>query len=405
MTNKALLLILFTWFFGNLDIHFITPALPKLASSFSVQPNIAQLTISLFLLGKALSMIVWGILSERYGRKPIFIWGLLLYLTSNFLAALSPSIEALLLCRFFQGIAVGATLLMGRAMINDTHDEQHATQYFAWFFTLGGLFICFLPFLGGLINSHWSWQTASIIIALYALLLFPLSIGIQETKPNHRTSLSVASFRRSLLSFKEIITTVFRHPIFVGYLLISALMMAGESAFNTSASFILIKGAQWTSTQYGLAKTVMAIMHLLGTACCGILVKYYSSRQLTAFGVYFFAFSAVLMWLFSLLSDTIYLIFIIPMVVYYFGTGFIVASATSAVVRPFPKQMALALALTLFCQFNCSALFSFITSVIGIKDVSSFMCLLCLIGFFSLITLNRLKLNEEKLSKNSVVAQ
>ncbi|WP_131779615.1 MFS transporter [Legionella bozemanae] len=395
MTNRVLLLILFTWFFGNLDIHFITPALPKLAHSFSVKPNIAQLTISLFLLGKALSMILWGVLSERYGRKPIFIWGLLLYLLSNFLAALSPSIEALLLCRFFQGMAVGATLLMGRAMINDIHDEQHATQYFAWFFTLGGLFICFLPFLGGLINSHWSWQIASIIIAFYALLLFPLSIGIQETKPNHPLS----------LSFKEIITTVFRHPIFVGYLLISALMMAGESAFNTSASFILIKGAQWTSTQYGLVKTVMAIMHLLGTACCGVLVKYYSSRQLTAFGVYFFAFSAVLMWLFSLLSNTIYLIFIIPMVVYYFGTGFIVASATSAVVRPFPKQMALALALTLFCQFNCSALFSFITSVIGIKEVSSFMRLLCLIGFFSLITLSRLKLNEKKLSQHSVVIQ
>ncbi|QLZ69350.1 MFS transporter [Legionella sp. PC1000] len=392
MTNKELLLILFTWFFGNLDIHFITPALPKLANSFSVKPNIAQFTISLFLLGKALSMILWGVLSEHYGRKPIFIWGLLLYLISNLLAAFSPSIGALLLCRFVQGMAVGATLLMGRAMINDTHDEQHATQYFAWFFTLGGFFICFLPFLGGLINSHWNWQTASIIIALYALFLFPLSMRIQETKPNYSLS----------LSFKEIITTVFRHPIFVGYLLISALMMAGESAFNTSASFILIKGAQWSSTQYGLAKTVMAIMHLLGTACCGILVKYYSSRQLTAFGVYFFAFSAVLMWLFSLLSDTIYLIFIFPMLIYYFGTGFIVASATSVVVRPFPKQMALALALTLFCQFNCSALFSFITSVIGIKDVSSFMCLLCLIGFFSLVTLSRLKLNEEKLSQHSI---
>lgn len=395
MTNKAFLLILFTWFFGNLDIHFITPALPQLANSFSVKPNTAQLTISIFLLGKALSMILWGILSERYGRKPIFILGLLLYLNSNFLAAWSPSIEALLFCRFFQGVAVGATLLMGRAMINDTHDEHHATQYFACFFTLGGLFICFLPFLGGLINSHLNWQTASIIIALYALLLFPFSIGIQETKPHY-------SLR---LSFKEIITTVFRHPVFIGYLLISALMMAGESAFNTSASFILIQGAQWTSTQYGFAKTVMAIMHLLGTACCGVLVKYYSSRQLTAFGIYFFVFSAVLMWLFSLLSDVIYLIFIIPMAIYYFGTGFIVASTTSAVVRPFPKQMALALALTLFCQFNCSALFSFITSVIGIKEVSSFMRLLCLIGFFSLITLSLLKLSEKKLSKHSVVIQ
>ncbi|WP_454783899.1 MFS transporter [Legionella sp. WA2024007413] len=395
MTYKVLLLILFSWFFGNLDIHFLTPALPKLAEFFMVKPSIAQLTISLFLLGKALSMIFWGILSERYGRKPIFMWGLLLYSLFNFFAAWSPSIETLLFCRFFQGLAVGATLLMGRAMINDSHDEQHATKYFAWCFTFGGFLICFLPFLGSLINSHWGWQTASIIIALYALLLFPLSIGMKETKPKDSTSLNL----------KKIINTVFRHPIFVGYLFISALMMAGESAFNTSASFILIKGAQWTYNQYGFAKTTMAIMHLLGTACCGVLTQYFSSRQLTAFGVYSFAFSAFLMWVISLMSDTIYLIFIIPMMIYYFGTGFIVASATSAVVRPFPKQMGLALALTLFCQFNCSALFSFITSAMGITDSNSFMCLLFLISLLSSITLNRLKMKEEKLVKQSLVVQ
>ncbi len=393
MKNKTLLLILCTWFLGNLDIHFFSPALPKIAEYFSVEPNIAQLTISLFLLGKALSMILWGVLSERYGRKPIFILGLFLYLGSNILAALSPSIEALLLCRFFQGLAVGATLLMGRAMINDSHNEQQATQYFAWLFTLGGLFICFLPFFGGLINSHWNWQIASLIIAFYALLLFPLSRGLKETKTTYSRD----------LDFKKTIATVFRHPVFVGYLLISALMMAGESAFNTSASFILIKGAQWTSTQYGSAKTAMAIMHLLGSACCGLLVNYYSSRQLTAFGVYFFACASVLMYLFSLFSDSISLIFIIPMMIYYFGTGFIVASASSAVVRPFPKQMALALALTLFCQFNCSALFSFITSISGIKDPSSFMRLLCVISLFSLITLNRLKKNERNTSRQSIV--
>ncbi|WP_454780968.1 MFS transporter [Legionella sp. WA2022007384] len=390
MTNKMLLAILLTWFFGNLDIHFLAPALPRLAEYFEVEPNIAQLTISIFLLGKALSMVLWGMLSERYGRKLIFISGLFLYLISNFLAAWSSSIGILLFCRFVQGLAVGATLLMGRAMINDTYDEQHATKYFAWLFTFGGLFICFLPFLGGLINNHWSWQTASIIIALYALFLLPLSIGMKETKSNDSIS----------LNFKKIITTFFRHPIFVGYLFISALMMAGESAFNTSASFILIKGSQWTSTQYGLAKTAMAIMHLLGTACCGLLVKHYTSRQLTACGVYFFAFSAGLMWMSHLFSDMVYLCFVIPMMIYYFGTGFIVASATSAVVRPFPKQMALALALTLFCQFNCSALFSFITSVIGITDAYSFMHLLCLIALLSLITLNRLKLNEKNYWNN-----
>lgn len=393
MTKRTLLLIVCTWFLGNLDIHFFTPALPKIAEFFSIEPSIAQLTISLFLLGKALSMLLWGTLSEHYGRKPIFILGLFLYLVSNVLAAFSPSIEVLLLCRFFQGLAVGATLLMGRAMVNDSHDEQDATKYFAWLFTLGGLFICFLPFFGGLINNLWNWQIASLIIASYALLLVPLSIRLKETKPKHFND----------LDFKNTLMRVFQHPVFMGYLLISALMMAGESAFNTSASFILIKGAQWTTSQYGGAKTAMAVMHLLGSACCGLLIKYYSSRQLTAFGVYFFAVSSILMYFFNLFFDSIFLIFVLPMTLYYFGTGFIVASASAVVVRPFPKQMAMALALTLFCQFSCSSLFSFISSITGIKDPSSFMHLLCLISLCSLITLYRLKINERKVANQKIL--
>ncbi|RUR08485.1 MFS transporter [Legionella sp. km772] len=386
MTKKTVLLILCTWFLGNLDIHFFSPALPQIAEFFSVKSNTAQLTMSIFLLGKALSMLLWGILSERYGRKPIFSFGLVLYLITNALAAFSPSITLLLLCRFFQGLAVGATLLMGRAMINDCHNEQKATQYFAWLFTFAGVFICFLSFCGGLINSQWNWQVASLIIAAYALMLVPLSFGLKETQRTYYND----------FSFKNTVITVFQHPLFIGYLGISALMMAGESAFNTSASFILIKGEQWTTTQYGGAKTTMAIMHLLGSACCGFLIKHYSSRQLTAFGVYFFACSSVLMGIFNLCSDSILLTFILPMAIYYFGTGFIVASACSVVVRPFPKQMALALALTLFCQFSCSALFSFISSVADIKEPSSFMRLLGVLSIFSLITLNHLRINEQK---------
>lgn len=381
MKKSALLIVLFTWFLGNLDVHFLTPALPRLAEYFSIKSGTAQLAISLFLFGKAFSMILWGLASDSYGRRPVFIAGLFLFIGSNCGAAFSNSIETLLLCRFMQGVGVGATLLMGRAMINDTHNEQKATRYFAWLFTLAGFFICFLPFIGGWVNSLWNWRIASLLIAAYGLLLLSFSWVLRETKPD--------SSRKS--SIKDSIKLVFSHPVFVGYLLISALMMAGESAFNTSASFILIKGAHFSSTQYGTIKTTMAIMHLVGTACCGILVSYYHSVQLTSIGVRIFAFSALLMCLFSLLSENIYLSFVIPMMAYYFGTGFIVASATSAVVRPFPQQMAMALALTLFCQFNCSALFSFITSLAGIERVDSFMLLLCFISVLGLVVLRWLK--------------
>lgn len=134
MRKSAWIMILLTWFLGNMSIHFITPALPQLAVFFDVTPRVAQLTISLFLSGKAISMLLWSRLSEQRGRKPVFIVGLLLYTVSNWLCSLSHSVFFFLLCRFMQGVAVGATLLMGRAMVNDTHNEQQATRQFAFLF-------------------------------------------------------------------------------------------------------------------------------------------------------------------------------------------------------------------------------------------------------------------------------
>ncbi|KTD64742.1 multidrug effflux MFS transporter [Legionella spiritensis] len=388
MNKSAWLMILFTWFLGNLGIHFMTPALPALATLFHTTPRIAQLTISLFLLGKALSMLFWSGISERRGRKPVFIAGLGLYVVSNFLASWSPSMTVLLICRFLQGLAVGATLLMGRAMINDTHNEQQATQQFAFLFSLAGLLICFLPFLGGVINSFGNWRVASTIMAGYGLLLLIFSRIMPETMPYHA---SIPTLRSS-------ISLVFRNTLFVRYLLVSALMMAGESAFNTSASFILIKGAGYSVSHYGAIKTIMAIMHMLGTAACGLLIRYFTSAHLVVLGVRLFAVSACAMWLFSLTHGNVLLTFIIPMTIYYFGTGFIVACTTAASVRPFPKQMATALALTLFCQFNFSASFSLISSMLNIQSVTPFMLLLTVISLLSVLAWPGTRLVNPRLS-------
>lgn len=384
MRKSAWIMILLTWFLGNMSIHFITPALPQLAAFFDVTPRVAQLTISLFLSGKAISMLLWSRLSEQHGRKPVFIVGLLLYTVSNWLCSFSHSVFFFLLCRFIQGLGVGATLLMGRAMVNDTHNEQQATRQFAFLFSLAGLFICFLPVLGGRIQQYWPWQTAVLIMAAYGLLLLGLTPWVEETHTSPA----------AILPLRQTIRLVFHNVLFVRYLMVSALMMAGESAFNTSASFILIQGGGFSVSQYGGIKTLMAIMHLVGTGTCGLLTTYFSSAQLAVYGVRFFAISALLMVFFSWSGGPLILLFIVPMMLYYFGTGFIVASTTAASVRPFPQHMATALALTLFCQFTFSALFSLISSLLSIERVTPFMGLMSFTGVCSLIAASGLALNK-----------
>lgn len=373
--KRSLLLITLTWFLGNAGVYFISPALPDLSASFHCSTRVAQLTISLFLAGKALSMLLWGDLCERLGRRRIFILGIALFAISNAVAAMSVNMLMLLSARVLQGFAVGATLLMGRVMINDTQNEQRAIRQFGFLFSLAGVFICFLPLLGSSINQQGGWTLAFWVMAAYGAALLCLCRPLVETGP--------APGRPANLFANA--SLVFSNALFVRYLLISALMMAGESAFNTSSAFILMSNAHLDLTTYGRIKTAVAIAHVLGTLVCAFLSRYQDSSRLVESGLYCFIAASIAMWLGHASASGIYLTFVMPMLLYYFGTGFIVASTTAAAVRPFPQHMAMALALSLFCQFSLSALVSLITSLLAIEQTGHFMTLISVISALAVL--------------------
>ncbi len=354
------LLVLSTWFLGNLSIHFITPYLPSLAMEKGTSIHLAQMLVSALLMGKALSMIVWGPLSEVYGRRRFMLLGLALFTLSAYLLSLNLNIYLMVGLRFLQGFAVGACLLMGRTMINDK--SKSPIQSLAYLFTLAGLIIPFLPLIGGHLAKTTSVSHTFWLMGLYPLAIFVLMYFLLDET---RESCLLQKF--CFTSLIKDYQLVLHDKLFVSCLLISAFMMAGESAFNTSGSFILIQTLHLDVTHYGYAKTILAISHLLGTYLCAVIVKRFSADKLIGIGVSCFAFASTAMVLFS--TDTTIANLMIPMFIYYFGTGFIVATTTACVVKPFPDKKATALGFSLFLQFLISSIFSFVTSSLGIHTL------------------------------------
>lgn len=160
-------------------------------------------------------------------------------------------------------------------------------------------------------------------------------------------------------------------------------MVAGESSFNTSASFILIKTHGLSIATYGWLKTTLAIAHLIGSLVCAKVIKHYQSSTVIAFGVISFLVGSSLMLLFNFTHLAIIYALILPMLIYYFGTGFIVATISASIVRPFPKKMATAMAFCIFLQFITSSVFSFISSILNIQTTAPLAIIL-----FTVSTLN-----------------
>src|ERR1700722_12601522 len=113
------LLALFT-FSGTLGMHIFVPALPNAALDLGAGTAAMQMTVSLYIFGLALGQLVYGPLSDRFGRRPMLMAGLALYTAAGFAAALAPSANALIAARLLQAFGGCAGLVLGRAIVRDT---------------------------------------------------------------------------------------------------------------------------------------------------------------------------------------------------------------------------------------------------------------------------------------------
>lgn len=375
------LLLISTWFLGVMAVKFILPSLPNIAEQLNTTSTLAKYTISLFLFGKATGMIAFGPLSEKYGRKIFMLIGLALFTLGNILAYTSTTITILLIARFIQGLGVSATVMIGRAMINDKYKNNKAAIVFSHVFLAASIVIAFLPMLGSLIATHYQWQITFIIMAVYSFIIFILCLFF--LKETHHSDRNVTLTINNVFNYYKMITS---HPTFLGYVLCSIFMIAGESAFNTASSFLFIKTYGITKTTYGALITSLAVGHLIGTLICGQLVKKYDLVNMMGTGVTILAGSTLIMTIFVNLGFSNLPMIIIPMIIYYIGTGFVMTITSVGTAVPFPKLIGISSAASLSLNFTFSAISSAVMSHLSTHTAAPVSVLIAGFGMAAFIS-------------------
>lgn len=375
------LLLISTWFLGVMAVKFVLPSLPNIAEQFHTTPTLAKYTITLFLAGKALGMLGFGPLSEKYGRKLFMLIGLILFVIGNLFAFFATEIGVLLLARFIQGLGVSATVMIGRAMINDKYKQKKAAVAFSHVFLLASIIIAFLPMLGSYISANTPWAFAFMIMAVYSIII--LVIYYFYLPETHIPNPHIALDMRQIFSYYKTIT---RNPLFLGYVLCSIFMIAGESAFNTASSFLLIKTYGISKMTFGMLITCLAIGHLIGTLLCGRLVRYYDLINMMGTGVIILAASTCIMALCINLGYASVAMIILPMILFYVGTGFVMTITAVGVVEPFPNLIGVSSAASLSLNFAFSALSSALMSHLPTKTAAPISLVIATCGIFALCT-------------------
>src|ERR1700680_1602236 len=178
---------------GTMAMHIFVPAMPAAAVDLGASPSLIQSTITLYIVGWAVGQLIYGPLSDRFGRRPILLFSLALYVLGLVLAIPVASVGALIGARVLQSLGACGALVLGRAMVRDSSTGNDAVRRLAALMIAMTMTPAIAPAIGGLISGWFGWRAIFAALAIIvASLLLLIAFTLPETA---RTRLALSGLR------------------------------------------------------------------------------------------------------------------------------------------------------------------------------------------------------------------
>lgn len=253
------------------------PALPEIGKYFSTSEFLAGLTLTIFFLMFAISMVLCGPLADKYGRKPILIFGTSIYTVASIICVFSPNIYFLLLGRFLQGIGSGAIITVSTTLIKDCFHGKLMSKILVIAQALGVIGPMAAPLVGGFLLRFTDWHGAFITLTAVGLINLSLALLLTETLPEDKR------FEGKIFDSLTLLASFAKQKNFMLILLMFALFSTPFMAYLSVSSFVYIEKFGLTAQEYSYFFAANAAASVLGPMIYLRLKKSLSNTNLIKF--------------------------------------------------------------------------------------------------------------------------
>ena len=263
--------------FQPLTTDLYLPAMPLLAQQLQATVAQTQTTFYALILAFGCSQMVWGPLSDRWGRRPILLMGLGLYVLAAIGCALAPDMDALIAYRCVQGAAMGAVVMAARAVVRDLYQPMEGAHVMSKALSGLGVLACCSPLIGSWLAVHVGWRSTMATLAIIGIAAWLLVwLRFHESLPHLNPH--ALQPRRLMRSWSDIV----RHPTFLAYCATTTCSYCGLVVFLTGAPFVFIEALGWSAADVGWLLAANGVVYIGGTMLCRKLLPRLGVRHTVA---------------------------------------------------------------------------------------------------------------------------
>jgi len=309
------------------------PSLPSLAAFFGASVSETQLTLSAFMGGLAVGTLIYGPVSDRFGRKPPLLVGMSVFTAATVACGFASSIEELIILRFVSAIGGCASGVLTRAMVRDLFARDDAARIFSYMSAAMAMAPALAPIVGGAVHLAFGWRGQFFVLAGIgaALTLASLTLLSETNKQMNPSAINPTRLLRNIIY-------LLKHRAFLGYALTSGFSYGGLFSFISGGSFVVIDVLGVAPENFGYCFIFVAAGFISGATLGGRITKKIGILRMMAIGVWIGVAAGSIGLTLALMNIATVPAVIAPVAMVFFSCAFVFPNALAGALAPFPDM-------------------------------------------------------------------